>query len=289
MTTGQPTRAQIAEAAGFIQAQTSLQPEVAIILGSGLGPLADEVADAAVIPYAGIPHFVQSTVAGHQGELILGALAGQRVCVMKGRLHFYEGYPLPQVTFPVRVLRAIGARLLVITNAAGGLNPDYQVGDLMLLRDHINLVGLAGHNPLMGPNDDSLGPRFPDMSEVYRADLRALAQGVAGELGLRVHQGVYVYVAGPSYETPADLRFLRLVGADAVGMSTVPEVTAARHMGMAVLGVSGITNVPLSAGTGEAPETSHHQVLEASSLLSPRLIRLIRGVLPRLDVEALPL
>ncbi|MGQ9586392.1 MAG: purine-nucleoside phosphorylase [Anaerolineae bacterium] len=275
------TAEEISKAADFIRSRTDLRPAVGLILGSGLSPLADEVEEATRIPYADVPDFVRSTVAGHEGALVLGALAGQSVCVMRGRFHYYEGYSMQQVTFPIRVMHALGARTLVVTNAAGGLDPAFRPGDLMLIRDHINLVGMTGLNPLIGPNDDRLGPRFPDMSCAYDRHLRRLAIEVAEEQGIPLHQGVYICLSGPTYETPADLRFLRLIGADAVGMSTVPEVIVARHMGMAVLGVSGISNVALTE-PDEERQTSHEEVLAASSLLVPRLRALIRGVLARL-------
>lgn len=280
------TRREIAEAAQAIQARTALRPSIGLILGSGLGPLADEVQEAARIPYPEIPHFVRPTVEGHEGELVLGFLEGHPVCIMRGRFHYYEGYTMQQVTFPVRVMYALGARTLLVTNAAGGLNPAFRPGDLMCIRDHINLVGMTGLNPLIGPNDDTLGPRFPDMSCAYDPALRQLAREVAQAAGIPLHEGVYICLSGPTYETPADLRFLRLIGADAVGMSTVPEVIVARHMGMAVLGVSGISNVAL--GTEGPRETSHEEVLAAAALLVPRLSTLIRGVLarlPRLPVQ----
>lgn len=272
---------EIEEAARHIRGRKDLHPTVGLILGSGLSPLADEVADAVRIPYSEIPHFVRATVAGHEGELVLGTLAGHRVCVMRGRFHYYEGYTMQQVAFPVRVMRRLGAQTLVVTNAAGGLDPAFRPGDLMLIRDHINLVGMTGLNPLIGPNDDSLGPRFPDMSCAYDRHLRRLALEVAEDRDIPLRQGVYICLSGPTYETPADLKFLRLIGADAVGMSTVPEVIAARHMGMSVLGISGISNVAPS-GTGETQETSHEEVLAASKLLVPRLKALILGVLTRL-------
>ncbi|MGC8836943.1 MAG: purine-nucleoside phosphorylase [Anaerolineae bacterium] len=274
------TRREIAEAAQAIQARTALRPCIGLILGSGLGPLADAVQEATRIPYPEIPHFVRPTVEGHEGELVLGFLEGQPVCVMRGRFHYYEGYTMQQVTFPVRVMYALGARTLVVTNAAGGLNPAFRPGDLMCISDHINLVGMTGLNPLIGPNDETLGPRFPDMSCAYDPALRQLAREVAQAEGIPLHEGVYICLSGPTYETPADLRFLRLIGADAVGMSTVPEVIVARHMGMAVLGLSGISNV--AVGTGEPRETSHEEVLAAAALLVPRLSTLIRGVLARL-------
>jgi purine-nucleoside phosphorylase len=275
------TKMEITEAARFVRARISFEPEVGLVLGSGLSLLADEVTSPIRIPYGEIPHSARATVLGHRGQLVLGHLAGRWVCVMNGRFHYYEGLTMQQVTFPIRVMKAMGVSTLVVTNAAGGLNPVFQPGDLMCIRDHINLLGMAGLSPLIGPNDESLGPRFPDMSRAYNPELRRVAREVATAEGIPFHEGVYVGVAGPSYETSADLRYLRLIGADAVGMSTVPEVTVARHAGMAVLGISGISNLALG-GTDSDHETSHEEVLAAASMLGPRFSALIRGVLPRL-------
>lgn len=275
------TRKEIEEAAGFIRGRTSHQPTIGIILGSGLGPLADEVAEADIIPYGEIPHFSLATVEGHRGELIIGRLEDKEVIVMRGRAHFYEGYSLAQVTFPIRVMRALGVQTLIVTNAAGGLNPSFHAGDLMLITDHINLVGMAGFNPLRGPNDESLGPRFLDMSQAYDPQLGEIAREVARGLGFELQQGVYIMVTGPTFETPADLRFLRMIGADAVGMSTVPEVIVARHGGMRVLGLSGIGNVAL-AGQGAGQGVSHEEVLAAARFIVPRLTSLIQGVVRRI-------
>jgi purine-nucleoside phosphorylase len=252
-------------------------PEVGLILGSGLGPLADEVDALEAVPYKEIPGFAQSSVAGHAGRLVLGTLEGVNVAVMQGRLHYYEGHSLQQVTFPVRVLKALGAGTLVVTNAAGGLNPELNRGDLMLIEDHINLLGWGGANPLLGENDDRLGTRFPDIKPPYDPKLITLAEKVARERNITVRRGVYIIVAGPSFETRAELRLLRQWGADAVGMSTVPEVIVARHAGMRVLGVSNVTNMAL----GDEPVT-HEEVQEAGQEAGPRLITLVRGVLARM-------
>ncbi len=268
----------IEAAAATIRKQASIQPRVGLILGSGLNPLADSVKDRTVIPYDEIPHFPSPTVHGHVGRLILGRLEGQAVVVMQGRTHYYEGYTIGEIAFPVRVMQALGAEILIVTNAAGGLNPDFQVADVMLITDHINLIGMAGLNPLRGPNLDQIGPRFPDMSQPYDPQLRALARQVADRAGVPLQEGVYICLAGPSFETPADLRFLRLIGADAVGMSTVPEVTVARHGGTRVLGLSGVSNV-LPVEGAPPVETSHEEVLEAGQVLVPRLEAIIRGVL----------
>jgi purine-nucleoside phosphorylase len=278
------TRAQYEETASFIRSWTAHRPEVGLILGSGLNPLAEAVESADVIPYGNVPHFPKPTVEGHQGRLVVGHLAGVTVLIMQGRVHFYEGYSMQQVVFPVRVMQVMGIKTLIVTNAAGGLNPAYQPGDLMLISDHINLIGMAGFNPLYGPNDPTLGPRFPDMSEAYDSHLRRAARQVAQENGIPLREGVYVGLAGPSFETPADIRFLRGIGADAVGMSTVPEVTVARHGGLRVLGISSISNVAL-AEPEPGQETSHDEVLAAGQQIIPRLTSLIRGVLARLGED----
>jgi purine-nucleoside phosphorylase len=275
------TRAQYEEAADYIRQQTRHRPQVGLVLGSGLNPLADAVQAAELIPYHDIPHFPQPTVEGHVGRLVLGRLAGVTVMVMQGRVHYYEGYPMHQVVFPIRVMQVLGIETLIVTNAAGGLNPAFRVGELMLISDHINLMGMAGLNPLLGPNDPELGPRFPDMSQAYDLELRRLARQVARDGKIPLHEGVYIGLGGPSFETPADVRFLRLIGADAVGMSTVPEVTVARHGGLRVLGVSGISNM-LQTKAQPGQEASHAEVLLAGQQIVPRLTALILGVLPRL-------
>lgn len=276
-------RKEVAEAVSFIRSRTSHRPTIGIILGSGLGSLADEVIEADIIPYREIPHFPQTTVEGHQGKLVIGRLEDKEVIVMRGRAHFYEGYSLAQVTFPIRVMRALGVRTLIVTNAAGGLNPSFQAGDLMLITDHINLVGMAGFNPLRGPSDESLGPRFLDMSQAYDPQLQEIAREMAKELGFELRQGVYIMLAGPTYETPADLRFIRMIGADAVGMSTVPEVIVARHGGMRALGLSAISNVALGSHAGQG--VSHEEVLAATEAMVPKLIALIKGIVRRIEGE----
>ncbi len=274
------TKEHFVRASEYILSRTRHRPQVAIVLGSGLGGLVAEVADADVIPYSDIPEFPQCTVEGHMGRLVIGRLEGACVAMMQGRAHYYEGYSMQQVTFPVRVFRQMGVGVLIVTNAAGGLNPEFRAGDLMLIADHINLVGMAGLNPLRGPNDPDLGPRFPDMSRAYDVELRAIARRVAQREGIPLREGVYIMLAGPSFETPADMRFLRAIGADAVGMSTVPEVTVARHGGMRVLGISGISNTlsPDLAAAGH-DDTTHEEVLAAGKVIAPRLASLIRGVL----------
>jgi purine-nucleoside phosphorylase len=272
------SRSHFEAAAAVIQERARIQPKVGMILGSGLNPLAEAVDDKVVVPYGEVPHFPVATVEGHVGRLIVGRLEGQAVVVMQGRSHYYEGYSMAEIGFPVRVMQVLGIETLIVTNAAGGLNPEFRAGDVMLITDHINLIGMGGLNPLRGPNLDEFGPRFPDMSQAYDLGLQAIATQVAAEANVPLRQGVYVCLAGPSFETPADLRFLRMIGADAVGMSTVPEVTVARHGGTRVLGFSGISNVALVEGTSPA-ETTHEEVLEAGQLLVPRLETIIRGVL----------
>ena len=267
----------VREAASTLRGRLEGLPRVGIVLGSGLGPLADEVVDPVVVPYAEIPHFPVSTAPGHSGQLVSGTLEGVPVAVMRGRVHYYEGYSLQQVTFPIRTLRRLGAEALIITNAAGGLNEAYRTGDLMVLRDHINLMGLAGLNPLVGPDEPELGVRFLDVIDAYDAELGARALQIGAELRLRVHEGVYAVVAGPSFETRAEIRYLRLIGADAVGMSTAPEVIVARQERMRVLAISAITNVPAEAATG--PEVSHEGVLTVAERAAPGLQAIIRGVL----------
>ena len=267
----------IAEAVRAVQARTTLVPDVAIILGTGLGALADDVAVETRIPYGEIPGFPLSTVESHAGQLLVGTLAGRRVVAMQGRFHRYEGYTLAQIAFPVRVLRQLGARTLVVSNACGGMHPLWSPGDLMLIADHINLLG---DNPLVGPNDDALGPRFPDMSQPYDAGLRALARAVALQQGTVLREGVYVAVPGPNLETRAEYRMLRTLGADVVGMSTVPEVITAVHMGMKVLGVSIITDQCLPDALAPA---SVEQIIAVARAAEPRLTALLRGVLERLN------
>jgi len=273
------TRAQFEEAAQAIRSQTRHAPTVGLVLGSGLGSLAEAVEQADFIPAAGIPHWPPSTVEGHVGRLVVGQLEGQTVLVQQGRAHYYEGHSMQQVTLPVRVMQLLGIQTLIVTNAAGAINPDFRPGDLMLIADHINFMGMAGASPLRGPNDDFLGPRFPDMSQAYDRELRALALRVAEETGVPLHQGVYICLGGPSFETPADLRFLRAAGADAVGMSTVAEVTVARHGGLRVLGLSGISN---EANLDGSTITTHAEVLEAGRVIAPKLVTILRGVLRRL-------
>lgn len=273
------TLAQMDNIADIIRKRISIQPQVGMILGSGLGPLAESVEQAVRIPYEDLPTWPVSTVAGHHGQLVIGQLDGQDVLVMQGRAHYYEGYSMAEFGLPVRVMQRLGVGTLIVTNAAGAVNPDFSPGDLMLITDHLNLIGMAGLNPLRGPNLDELGPRFPDMSRAYDRDLCDLARQVASQNDITLQEGVYICLAGPSFETPADLRFLRGIGADAVGMSTVPEVTVARHGNQRVLGISGISN---KANLDGNTITTHEEVLEAGQVIVPKLTTLIRGVLRQL-------
>lgn len=275
MLDGPHTLEQAERAADVVRSRFGRQPDVAVILGTGLGGLASRVAVEASIDYADIPGFPLSTVESHAGRLLCGTLAGKTVVAMQGRFHRYEGYSLAQVTFPVRVLRALGARVLVVSNACGGMHPLWAPGDLMLIADHINLLG---DNPLIGPNDDRLGPRFPDMSEPYDGRLRATARAVALEHGITLHEGVYVAVPGPNLETRAEYRFLRGIGADVVGMSTVPEVIIAIHGGMRVLGISIITDQCLPDALEPA---SVEKIIAVASRAEPSLTTLVCGVLER--------
>ena len=267
---------QVMEAVTAIQAHTLQKPAVALILGSGLGDLVAELRDAVAIPYAQIPHFAHSTAIGHAGRLLIGMLEDVPVVVMQGRLHLYEGYSLQVLTLPVRVMHSLGAHTLIVTNAAGGINAAYRQGDFMLIRDHINMPGLAGASPLVGPNDERFGERFPALAQAYDAGLRALARSVAARVpDITLHEGVYTMVGGPNYETGAELKFLGIIGTDAVGMSTVPEVVVARHMGMRVLGLSLITN----AATGdETQEVNHAEVLAVADAARPKFAALVRGI-----------
>jgi purine-nucleoside phosphorylase len=262
--------------AGIVRSIIKTQPRIGLILGTGLGGLAQAVQHPVVIPYSDLPDWPISTVVGHAGRLVAGELDGQELLVMQGRIHFYEGYDMAQVTLPVRVMQRLGIEILIVTNAAGAINPDFKPGDVMLITDHLNLAGMAGLNPLIGPNLDEFGPRFPDMSQAYDRVLCEMARKVAREKGLLLREGVYVGLSGPSFETPADLRFLRTSGADSVGMSTVPEVIVARHGGTRVLGFSGISN---KANLDGNTATMHEEVLAAGKDIVPKLETLVRGVL----------
>jgi purine-nucleoside phosphorylase len=261
-------------AAKFIQRKTKLRPKIALVLGSGLGAFADEFGNAVRIPYAKIPHFPRSTAIGHLGQLVVGTVEGVDVVGMQGRVHLYEGYSAQEVAFPIRVFSQMGVKAVILTNAAGGIKKEFTAGRLVVISDHINLQGA---NPLTGPNDETFGPRFPDMSTAYDRKFRELLHAEGRLLGIHLGEGVYAALAGPSYETPAEIRYLRSVGADLVGMSTVPEVIAARHSGMRVLGISCVTNA--AAGVLDQP-LDHSEVLETAERTRSQFIGLLRGVIP---------
>ncbi len=267
----------IEEAKTYIEGRTPLRPSIAIVLGSGLGAFADELSDRTEVPYSEIPGWPCSTAVGHAGKLVLGRFCNLEIAVMAGRAHLYEGYSPAQVTFGVRVLGKLGVRSMIFTNAAGGINPTLERGGLVLIADHINL---QGSNPLVGTNDDACGPRFPDMSEAYSREYRTIAQQVAVELCIPLTAGVYAAMLGPCYETPAEIRFLRTIGADVVGMSTVPEAIVANHMGMKVLGLSCVTNM----AAGLLPQKiSHEEVLETGEMVRETFLKFLRALLPRLE------
>ncbi len=266
------------QAAEYIASQTAHRPRVILVLGSGLGDYADQIADADRIPYGEIPGFATSTVPGHKGQLVLGTHRGIEVAVMQGRLHFYEGYRQDEITLPLRVLRLLGAEIVLLTNASGGINLDFAPGDLMLIDDHINF---SGTSPLMGENDERFGPRFPDMSQAYDAELKQMMLRVATQTGVAMQRGVYMMFTGPQFETPAEIRFARTIGADAAGMSTVPEVIIARHCGLRICAVSCITN--MAAGILDQPLT-HQEVMETGERVKETFGRLVDGFLSALSV-----
>lgn len=267
------------EAAAFVRSKSAETPIVGIVLGTGLGSLVNRIEDAVRISYESIPHFPVSTVDTHAGELVLGTIAGTRVVALSGRFHYYEGYSLQEVTFPIRVAKALGIHTLVVSNAAGGLNPQFRSGDLMLIADHINLIG---DNPLIGPNDDTLGPRFPDMCEPYSMDLLALAETKALEMGIKTQRGVYLACSGPCLETRAEYRFMRLIGADAVGMSTVPEVIVAVHAGLRVLGFSAITD---ECFPDALKPVNIAKIIATASEVEPRITRLVTAIVQELGAS----
>jgi purine-nucleoside phosphorylase len=260
----------------FILAKTKLRPRIALVLGSGLGDFADEFSNAATIPYAKIPYFPRSTAIGHAGRLVIGQVGDVAVAGMQGRVHLYEGYSIKEVAFPIRVFARMGIKAVILTNAAGGINRNYSQGCLVVIRDHVNLQGT---NPLIGANDERLGVRFPDMTQAYDREFHAFVNEEAKKLGLNIHQGVYLAAAGPSYETPAEIYSFRTIGADLVGMSTVPEVIAARHSGIRVLGISCVTN--MAAGTTDAP-LDHQEVLDTTKRVRKQFIALLTAVIPRI-------
>ncbi|NLX09719.1 MAG: purine-nucleoside phosphorylase [Chloroflexi bacterium] len=281
------------EAADAIRQRTPVRPTIGLVAGSGLGPLVDEIENADVIPYEDIPHWPHSTVVGHAGRLVLGTLEGQPLVAMQGRAHFYEGYSPAQVTLPIRVMRLLGVNTVILTNAAGGLNPNFSAGDIMVIEDHIYIGGMTGSNPLRGPNQASFGPRFSIHTRTYNPTLNRLAHRVAEQNGFTLRQGVYVGLSGPTFETPAEVRMLRGWGGDSVGMSTAPEALVAYHAGMRVLGFSSITNLSLDS-TEAREEVSHEEVLRLGRQIVPRLVTVIRGVLREMppydpaDVENYP-
>ncbi|ABR48679.1 inosine guanosine and xanthosine phosphorylase family [Alkaliphilus metalliredigens QYMF] len=265
--------AKIQESKAFILSKTALKPSIGLILGSGLGTLADEIEDKVIIDYKEIPHFPTSTVEGHAGQLVLGRLEGKYVVAMQGRFHYYEGYSMQEITFPVRVMKAIGVELLLVTNACGGLNAKLHPGALMVIEDHINLTGA---NPLIGPNMSELGPRFPDMSSAYDRELIELVHRVGAKHQIEIHQGVYLAISGPNYLSKAELNMVRILGADTVGMSTVPEVIVARHAGIKVLGLSCVTDMAIPE---ELESVSHEQVIAIANKTRPQFISLVKGIL----------
>ena len=271
----------IDEAVAVIKEKIEIQPRVGLILGSGLGGLAESVFNPKIVDYKSIPHWPVPTIEGHAGRLVTGGLFGMPTMVMQGRVHYYEGYPMDQVTFPIRVMQRLGVQLIILTNAAGAIHPDYIPGDVMLITDHIALIGMAGMNPLRGPNLSEFGERFPDMSQVYSRKIQSIARSAAEKKNIALREGVYVCLSGPSFESPADLRFLRTIGADAVGMSTVPEAIVARQGRTLVLGLSGISN---KANLDGSTETTHEEVLMAGKLIVPKLTGIIQGVLESADL-----
>lgn len=263
----------IKEAANYILGKTKFKPEIALILGSGLGAIADEIENPEFYPYDQIPHFPVSTVQGHEGRLVIGNLEGKIVVAMQGRFHYYEGYTMQEVTFPVRVMKMLGVEKLIVTNAAGAVNTNYKPGNLMLIKDHINF---SGDSPLIGKNLEEFGPRFPDMSNAYNKELREKVKEIASKIGIELQEGVYTCFSGPTYETPAEVRMARVLGSDAVGMSTVPEVIVANHSGVKVIGVSCMTN--MAAGILEQP-LNHQEVMETSAIVREKFIKLMRNII----------
>ncbi len=271
------TYADYEETANAIRTRIDSDPKIGIILGSGLGPLADQVENPIFIPYSDLPNWPSSTVHGHKGRLVIGTLEGQHILVMQGRVHFYEGYSMHQVTFPIRVMQVMGIKTLIVTNAAGGINRSFKEGDLMLIEDHINLPGHMGQNGLMGPNDEQLGERFPIFTRAYDTALMHKAHEVAHREDIHLQEGTYLYLTGPAFETPAEIRMFRAWGADAVGMSTAPEVTVAVHGSMRCLGISTITNISIDNRNVER-DVSHEAVLHTGARVVPNLMRLLRGI-----------
>jgi purine-nucleoside phosphorylase len=267
----------IKNATDYIQQHIKHSPSIGLILGSGLGSLADEIKNPVTLPYQSIPHFAKSEAIGHANQLVIGELEGKMVVAMKGRFHYYEGYSLDEVTFPVRVMKALGVKTIIITNACGAVNQNFKPGELMIIRDHINLVG---SNPLIGKNNDALGTRFPDLSKVYDSNLRTIAKSVAREQNLPIHEGVYTWWSGPAYETPAEIKMIRVLGGDAVGMSTVPEAIVATHAKMKVLGISCLTN--MASGILEQP-LHHQEVIDVANQVKQSFIQLMVGIIRTIE------
>jgi purine-nucleoside phosphorylase len=267
----------IKETIDYLEKDGAFKPEIGIILGTGLGGLVNEIEITRSIPYQSIPHFPVSTVDGHLGQLIFGVMNGKKIVAMQGRFHYYEGYTMQELTFPVRVMKYLGIKLLVLSNASGGVNPNFEVGDIMLIEDHINLMK---DNPLIGKNDEEVGTRFPDMSHSYDPELITLTLKIAEQHGIRLRRGVYAAVSGPTFETPAEYKYIRTIGADAVGMSTVPEVIAARHMGLRCLAVSVISDLGVP---GKIVEITHKEVILAASTVEPKMTRIIKELLATLN------
>lgn len=266
----------IMESVNYIENKLKFKPEIGVILGSGLGDMADSVEERTVIKYSEVPNLPVSTVQGHAGQFVVGKLNGKNVIMMQGRFHFYEGYEIQDVVLPIYIMKNLGVKSIMVTNAAGGANTSYNPGDLMIIKDHINF---CGHNPLIGKNDDKIGPRFPDMSEAYSKEYIKLAKEVSKELGLKMQEGVYMMFSGPTYETPAEVRMARMLGADAVGMSTVPEVISANHCGLKVLGISCITN--MAAGVLDQP-LNHEEVIETSARVKKDFVALVKEIIKRM-------
>jgi len=269
----------IHETIEYLERKTSIKPEIGIILGTGLGGLVNEIEIEHIIPYEFIPNFPVSTVEGHHGQLIFGRMSGYPVVVMQGRFHYYEGYTMQEIAFPVRIMKFLGVSLLILSNASGGLNPDFEIGDLMVIEDHINLMG---DNPLVGPNDPEMGPRFPDMSKVYDPTLIESVCRIATGHDIHLRRGTYAAVTGPTFETPAEYRYIRTTGADAVGMSTVPEVITAHHLGMRCFAVSVITDLGVA---GRIVEVSHKDVIEAANRTEPKMTAIIKSLLKELGAS----
>jgi purine-nucleoside phosphorylase len=268
----------IQETIAFIKSRTNVEPVIGIVLGTGLGGLVNEIETIDTLPYHEIPNFPVSTVVGHEGKMIFGKLGGKHVVAMQGRFHYYEGYSMQEVTFPIRVMKFLGIKLLMLSNAAGGVNPEYKIGDLMIIKDHINLMG---NNPLLGKNDNGLGPRFPDMSEAYDKKIIRQATKIARHNGIQFQVGVYAAVTGPTFETPAEYKYIHILGADAVGMSTVPEAIVARHMGLSCFAVSIISDLGIE---GKIVEISHEEVIDAASMAEPQMTLIVKEMIEKLEI-----